>query len=165
MIQLTFEGHIPSKKNSKRVVKRGKKTIVLPSKAYEEWNKEELKTLKGQSKIDSPVTIDYQFWIGGVTSPSDFDLSNAIESVNDTLVDAEILDSDSWQFIVQSSYGVAGFIRGDSKTIVTITPVEVPWFEPVSILKSKEEIKRLSILRGVTQKAIVDECWGLITNL
>ena len=161
MLTIVFEGHIPSKKNSKRVVKRGNKTIVLPSVAYEQWHAAELPTLENAGYVPAPFSIEYAFWIGGVTIPADFDLSNTVESINDLLVDAKIIDDDKWLKLVDVHPKVAGFIRGESKTIVTITPIEVPWYDAVLTLKG--DIKSEATRRGTTQKAIVDECWDQLT--
>ena len=162
-LTIVFQGHIPSKKNSKRVVKRGNKTIVLPSVAYERWHDAELPTLLNAGYVPAPFNIVYDFWIGGTTTPSDFDLSNALESINDLLVDAKIIEDDRWRSLCRFSANVAGFIRGQSKTIVTITPIEVPWYDAVLTLKG--DIKSEATRRGTTQKAIVDECWQSITEL
>lgn len=161
MLTIVFQGHIPSKKNSKRVVKRGNKTIVLPSIAYEQWHAAELPTLENAGYVPAPFSIEYAFWIGGVTIPADFDLSNTVESINDLLVDAKIIEDDRWRSLCRFSASVAGFIRGESKTIVTITPIEVPWYDAVLTLKGG--IKAKATRRGTTQKAIVDECWQEIT--
>ena len=162
MLTIVFEGHIPSKKNSKRVVKRGNKTIVLPSVAYERWHDAELPTLLNAGYVPAPFSIVYQFWIGGVTIPADFDLSSGVESIDDLLVDAKIIQDDKWRCLADLHPYVAGFIRGESKTIVTITPIEVPWYDAVAILKGG--IKAEAMRRGITQKAIVDECWDQLTS-
>ena len=159
MLTIVFEGHIPSKKNSKVVTRSGH---IVPSKAYREWHTRELITLRGVGGVSAPFAIDYQFWIGGTKIPADFDLSNALESINDLLVDAEVIEDDRWRSLCRFSASVAGFIRGESKTmvtktIVTITPIEVPWYDAVLTLKG--DIKAEATRRGTTQKAIVDECW------
>lgn len=161
MLTLEFQGHIPSKKNSKQVFGRGKKTIVLPSPAYLKWHKAELPTLINLGCVPAPFTITYDFWIGGINIPADFDLSNAVESINDLLVDAKIIEDDSWLRLADLHPKVAGFIRGESKTIVTIAPVTVPWYDAVLTLKG--DIKAEAQRRGMTQKALIDECWRLIT--
>ena len=159
MLTIVFEGHIPSKKNSKVVTRSGH---IVPSKAYREWHTRELITLIGVGGVSAPFAIDYKFWIGGTKIPADFDLSNALESINDLLVDAEVIEDDRWRSLCRFSASVAGFIRGESKTmvtktIVTITPIEVPWYDAVLTLKG--DIKAEATRRGTTQKAIVDECW------
>ena len=164
MLTIVFEGHIPSKKNSKVVTRSGH---IVPSKAYREWHTRELITLIGVGGVSAPFAIDYQFWIGGTKIPADFDLSNALESINDLLVDAEVIEDDRWRSLCRFSASVAGFIRGESKTmvtktIVTITPIEVPWYDAVAILKGG--IKAEAMRRGITQKAIVDECWDQLTS-
>jgi hypothetical protein len=160
-MEIIFEGHIPSKKNSKRVVKRDKKTIVLPSLAYEQWHRAELPTLFNAGYVPAPFSIEYAFWIGGVTIPADFDLSNTVESINDLLVDAKIIDDDKWLCLADIHPRVAGFIRGISRTIVTISPIVVPWYDAVQILKG--DIKAEATRRGCTQKALIDQCWKEIT--
>lgn len=154
-LTIVFEGHIPSKKNSKVVTRSGH---IVPSKAYREWHTTELITLISVGCVPAPFAIDYEFWIGGTKIPSDFDLSNALESVNDLLVDAEVIDDDRWRSLCRFSAGVAGFIRGESRTIVTITPIEVPWYDAVLTLKG--DIKAEAMRRETTQKAIVDDCWN-----
>ena len=158
MLTIVFQGHIPSKKNSKVVTRSGH---IVPSKAYREWHTRELITLIGVGCVPAPFAIDYQFWIGGTKIPADFDLSNALESINDLLVDAEVIEDDRWRSLCRFSASVAGFIRGESKTIVTITPIEVPWYDAVLTLKGG--IKAEAMRRGTTQKAIVDECWDQLT--
>lgn len=157
-LTIEFTGRIPSKKNSKILTKGGH---IVPSKAYRKWHNAELPTLENTGYVPAPFAIDYQFWIGGVTIPAAFDLSNAVESINDLLVDAQIIADDDWLRLVDLHPTVAGFIRGESKTIVTIAPITVPWYDAVLTLKG--DIKSEAHRRGMTQKALIDECWRLIT--
>jgi hypothetical protein len=153
-MEIIFEGRIPSKKNSKVLTRGG---AIVPSKAYRKWHAAELHTLLNAGYVPAPFAIEYAFWIGGVTIPADFDLTNAIESINDLLVDAKIIDDDKWLKLVDIHPKVAGFIRGESRTIVTISPIVVPWYDAVQILKG--DIKAEATRRGLTQKALIDKCW------
>jgi hypothetical protein len=157
-MEIIFEGRIPSKKNSKIVTRGG---VIVPSKAYRKWHHAELETLRNAGYVPAPFSIDHRFWIGGKTIPADFDLSNAIESIHDLLVDAKIIEDDQWRSLCLFSSGVAGFIRGISRTIVTITPIVVPWYDAVQVLKG--DIKAEATRRGCTQKALIDQCWKEIT--
>ena len=161
-LTLVFESHIPSKKNSRSV---GRNNIPLPSKAFQRWHKTELATLQDAPAIPSPVSITYEFWIGGKDSPREFDLSNAEESINDLLVDAGIIADDSWRHLVMRNSRVAGFVRGESRTVVTVQHVSEfeSWGDAIALLKQPAELKRLANLRGMTQKALKDELWEDLT--
>jgi Holliday junction resolvase RusA-like endonuclease len=156
LITIDFCGHIPSKKNSKVKTKWG---AVIPSKAYREWHKEQMPMLQKYRSIPSPVTIEYKFWIGGKVSPGRFDLSNAIESINDILVDAEILSDDAFDHLCNGGFSVEGFVRGESIARVTIAPVERRWVEPLRILRDKEAIVAFAKEKRVTQKKAIDLLW------
>ena len=92
---LTLLGRIPSKKNSKRWLKRGGKLFLVPSEAYESWHDLQMLALKRLTP-DEPlkhVAVSLTFY------PPDRlrgDLSNKTESVMDLLVDAGILEDDNW---------------------------------------------------------------------
>jgi Holliday junction resolvase RusA-like endonuclease len=91
--EIVFLGHVPSKKNSKRIVRRGDRTFSIPSEAHEAWHLRELPTLKGTVKLYPPYSITATFCPGDL---KDNDLSNKIESINDLLVDAGIIEDDNW---------------------------------------------------------------------
>lgn len=162
MTTLKFTGHIPSKKNSKIKTRFG---AIVPSKAYQMWHKEQMATLAGSVRIPSPVSIEYRFWIGGKAVPARFDLSNAIESINDLLVDAGILEDDSFDCVCSSRAEVMGFIRGEQIVQVVLTHVEHHWFEPLRILKDKEAIVAMATNQGVSQKRIIDSLWEKLTEV
>ena len=99
-IELTFNGRIPSKKNSRNIfVDRRTGTIRnIPSKTYAEWRDRNLMELVNQmpeplKKVDE---IQMEFYM-----PDDrkTDLSNKAESVMDLLVDAKIIEDDCWQVV------------------------------------------------------------------
>lgn len=94
---LWISGRIPSKKNSKRIVTRGKRPILLSSKDYLSWEKQAILEIKvgwEQGKIIKCESITYRF-----SFPDNRvrDLSNSVEGVNDALVMAGVLKDDKWQ--------------------------------------------------------------------
>lgn len=153
---IEFHGHIPSKKNSK-VKTRSER--IIPSKAYRKWHEKQMPILQKYESIPSPVTIEYKFWIGGKVSPASFDLSNQIESINDILVDAEILSDDAFDHLCDGGFSVAGFLRGAPIVRVTIAPVEREWIEPLRILRDKEAIVAFAKEKQITQKKAIDLLW------
>jgi Holliday junction resolvase RusA-like endonuclease len=159
-VTLIFQGHIPSKKNSKRIA-NGR---ILPSKAYESWHKAELATLQDAFAIPSPVEIEYSFRIGGKDRPREFDLSNAEESINDLLVDAGIIEDDSWLHLISKKSTIEGFYRGSGRCEVTIRHVPgVAWRNSILALKNESAINRIKELTGRSKTAIRDGLWTEIT--
>jgi len=83
-IKLILPGSIRSKKNSKRVFKRGKFATVLPSKAYEEWEKQARESCWPVAIIpplECPVEVEIHAYYKGPKP----DLSGCLESVGDCL--------------------------------------------------------------------------------
>jgi Holliday junction resolvase RusA-like endonuclease len=93
-MEITILGRIPSKKNSKIMVCRGRYPILLPSAKYQEWHKDASKQLTGahRGKI-CPTMIEIK-----VFSPDSrkSDLTNKAESIMDLLVDNGVLEDDNW---------------------------------------------------------------------
>ena len=96
---LTLLGRVPSKKNSKRRVQRGASVFMIPSQAHEEWHAVQMWALKawphGQQH---PKKMELDFY---APDRRKADLSNKTESVMDLLVDAGILEDDSWFVVPQ----------------------------------------------------------------
>lgn len=88
-------GNVPSKKNSKIMVCRGKFPVLLPSTKYKEWHQSALKQLEGIRKIRaSKLTLTF---VSGDNRK--FDLTNKAESIMDTLVDAGLIKDDNYSVI------------------------------------------------------------------
>jgi hypothetical protein len=162
-VTLTFIGHVPSKKNSRQGIQHKGRLINLPSKAYQRWEKAELATLHNAPAIHSPVSIRYEFWVGGKSVPREFDLSNAEESINDLLVKAGVIEDDSWLHLIRRDSVLAGFIQGESKTVVTVEHVHgETWRDAIAILKSPESIAQLAQLQGTTKATVKREQWKIL---
>lgn len=94
-MEITIFGNVPSKKNSKIMVCRGRVPILLPSSNYQKWHKDAISQLSGVDKITTD-TITLTFF---PESKRSGDLTNKAESIMDTLVDAGLLEDDNW-FVV-----------------------------------------------------------------
>lgn len=93
-----LSGNIPSKKNSKRIITRGRKSPILLSSedylAWEKWAKYQILELKRDVKEPiKKARIDYTFIFENKRVK---DLSNVLESINDLLVDMAIIVDDKW---------------------------------------------------------------------
>lgn len=90
--KLTFFGRVPSKKNSKQIV-RGR---LISSKAYLEWEQEELLWLAAISPLEGSFAVVAEFWLPDRRKT---DLSNKWESIADCLVKAGILIDDNCEVL------------------------------------------------------------------
>lgn len=95
MISITLKGDIPSKKNSKRMICRGARPLILPSKAYEDWHEEQLWALKpyGRLMLTKVKLLSVVFY---PSTARKADSGNKYQSVTDLLVDAGIIEDDNW---------------------------------------------------------------------
>ena len=103
MITFTITGLIPSKKNSKRILKRGNKRFIGSQEGYAEWE------LRAAS--DAYLLAFRNGWNGvaiGICSiVLDFtfgdkrrrDLTNSAEGIMDAIVKANIIKDDQWQVV------------------------------------------------------------------
>ena len=93
-MEFTILGRVPSKKNSKVMVCRGKFPILLPSAKYQEWHKDASKQLTGAYKVGiCPSTIEIKLFSPDMRKS---DLTNKAESIMDLLVDNGVLEDDNW---------------------------------------------------------------------
>ena len=95
-MRITLDGLPPSKKNSKRVFKAGKKTVVLPSVKHEQWHNMNMLKLSGNIKPISHKNVGIVF---SRASKIRRDLDNMASSVLDLLVDAGVLEDDSMDYV------------------------------------------------------------------
>lgn len=109
MNKITLTGRIPSKKNSKIMVCRGKTPMLLPSAKYTEWHKDAMLQLKGVDKIDKDIL--FLTFYSPDKRPSD--LSNKTESIMDLLVDAGLIEDDNW-FVIKKLVLIFGGVDKDN---------------------------------------------------
>ena len=117
---IKIEGRIPSKKNSKIMVCRGRFPILLSSKAYKEWNEAQMWLLKGKTppKPLDNVKIDITLIAPDKRAT---DLSNKAESIMDLLVDASYIKDDNWFCVPVLNLQFGGVDKEKCGAIVEIT--------------------------------------------
>lgn len=117
ILTFTFEGNTPSKKNQKRPIinTRTKKMMFLPSLAHKAWHREALATMLLQkARLDARFPIQKCKRVGVTLFYGDLrarDNSNTWESIADLLVDAGVLEDDSW-LITGPTYQLPHYRKG-----------------------------------------------------
>lgn len=101
MTKIIIKGRIPSKKNAKIMVCRGRTPMLLPSKNYTEWHKNASNQIKNIKNIPPNIFLTYTFF---APDNRKADLSNKIESINDLFVDCKKIKDDNW--FILSDYRV-----------------------------------------------------------
>lgn len=102
MIELTFEGLIPAKKNNRDLFVRNGKQVNRPNQKYRDWHKyaviEATSALRGYSlPLEvKPVYIGFIFFMPDYKRR---DISNMQQSIEDTLTDVGAITDDAWAFL------------------------------------------------------------------
>lgn len=105
-----------------------------------DWHKDATKQLD-QEKIkpfDHPVTIDYYFYMPDLRVK---DISNAIESINDLLVDYGVIPDDSWRRLPDLHPRVVWLDRKDPRTKIVIKSYTWKLLKEEGLMKWPEDIK------------------------
>lgn len=123
MLEITIEGTIPSKKNSKRIVGRGKRMFIISSKNYLEWEKEKADEIYGQldeiTAITTPVRLSITF---SSSTKRKWDLSNKVESIQDLLVKVGVLEDDNWSVVQELEVSFIPELKKDL-AVISISPI------------------------------------------
>lgn len=96
MIEIIIPVEARTKKNSSRIVINGKKKMLLPSKAYIDFEtkcKPYLKPLQ----IDYPINLNCKFYM---KTKRRVDLNNLLSAITDVLVKHEVIVDDNKDIII-----------------------------------------------------------------
>lgn len=103
-VELTLEGNVPSKKNSR--INRGD-GMSFPNKKFVDWQKYALQQVRLQTRhrFFTPVSAEVIIYFG---TRGRADLDNRLTSILDMLVESLVLRDDKWQDVplmqVQAEY-------------------------------------------------------------
>lgn len=106
---IELSGRIPSKKNSKIMVCRGRTPMLLPSAKYKEWHTE------ASAQLPKPDKKKYHNIHITIYAPDKrkADLTNKAESIMDLLVDNKIIEDDNW-FVMENVCLLFGGVDKDN---------------------------------------------------
>jgi len=98
-MKIVLTGRIPSKKNSKQIVGRGKKKFLITSEAHKKWHStavaQVLQHKLGKPNLDN-VSIEIKIYFPDKRVA---DLTNKAESIMDLIVDCDIIKDDNWKVV------------------------------------------------------------------
>ena len=119
-VQITINLPPVTKKNSQRIVKRGKRYIPIPSKAFEKYEKDAGTWLEKVSgvRIDEPVEVQCRFYM---PTHRRVDLTNLLEAIDDVLVHYEVLEDDNSKIIVSHDGSRVLYDKENPRTEILIT--------------------------------------------
>lgn len=92
-VEITLDGNIPSKKNSRINLKSG---VSIPNNKFVQWQNDALIMIRRQTRerFYNPVSIEVIVYFG---TNGRADLDNRLTSILDMLVEGLILRDDKWQ--------------------------------------------------------------------
>jgi len=123
VINITLLGRIPSKKNSKMIVCRGRRPMLLPSEKHREWHIDASNQLRKQKVPRNKIEkFDVHVWFYAPDIRK-ADASNKWESVGDLLVDNEIIKDDSWWNIQELCIHTVELDRENPRVELELTEV------------------------------------------
>lgn len=96
--RLTFQGRVPSKKNSRNAFLRRGRIFNIPSKQYTAWHKEASKVIQESDRLllSDISLVRLYFW---APDKRRSDLTNKAESIMDLLVDNKVILDDNWYVV------------------------------------------------------------------
>ena len=109
-----------TKKNSQRIIINRGKPMILPSKAYKEYEHDALYFLK-PLEIDYPVNVKAVYYM---PTKRRVDLTNLHEALHDVLVKAGTLTDDNSNIIVSTDGSRVMYDKDNPRTEIEITRSE-----------------------------------------
>ena len=122
MQKLTIEipGNAIAKKNSQMAIRMGNRNMIIPSKAYQKWEKMAVRHLKGAGLVyggEYPAVLTFYHYRKTLAA---FDLSNMLEGVQDVLQKVGIIAEDNMNHIIPAIKGL-GWEKDATNPRVLIT--------------------------------------------
>ena len=123
MIEITLQGQPRTKKNSGQIIRAGGKRMLIPSKAYREYEADCLRQLLFETpyNIDSPVNMRCLYYMG---TRRKVDLVNLLEATCDILCKALIIADDHCGVVAGHDGSRVLYDKQHPRVEITITDME-----------------------------------------
>lgn len=124
--RITIRGRVPSKKNGRRAIYVGGRTIMIASRDHEAWHADAMAQVREQywpkqEVFAGPVAVEIEFWAPNRVKA---DLSNKAESIMDLLVDSGVITDDNWWEVQALTLTFAGISRDDPRAEIKVEKAE-----------------------------------------
>ncbi len=122
MLKFTVYGNPTTKKNSSRIVRVKGRIMVIPSKAYTQYEKDFERQITGnlRQEIDYPVNVKAIYYRA---TKHRVDISNLHSALHDCLVKAKVLKDDNYKIIASTDGSRVRFDRDNPRVEVEIERV------------------------------------------
>lgn len=123
MIKINLDVIPRTKKNSQQIIFAKGRYMVIPSKAYKQFEKDCLKQIKAiyRQKIDKPINIKATFYM---QTRRKVDLTNLLEAVDDMLVKAEVIQDDNRDIVAGHDGSRVCYDKENPHIEIEITKIE-----------------------------------------
>ena len=118
-VNIEIKGRPITKKNSSRIVRRGKRTFLLPSKQFVEYEKMCLKSIPSKYRLNISDEINLKV-VYYMPTRHRVDLTNLLNATNDILVKANVLEDDNSKIIVSHDGSRVYYDKENPRAEITI---------------------------------------------
>lgn len=119
LIKFCFPGDVPSKKNSRQLIKAGGRMFFVPGAVYAKWHRRMKSEMLGRLPSTQIESCGVSISIFPATKRKS-DLTNKAESIMDFLVDTGVLADDNWFIVKSVNIEFGGVDRKNPRAEVTI---------------------------------------------
>lgn len=120
LIQFTISIPPRTKKNSQQIIMRKGRPVIVPSKAYKQYEKDSRYFMPKIETIDYPVNIKAIYYM---PTRRRVDLCNLHEALCDSLVHHGVIADDNCRIVVSMDGSRAEYSKDNPRTEVTIERV------------------------------------------
>ncbi len=118
-MKIVLFGHVPSKKNSKRIFVNGGRPRVLPSEIHEAWEEEQLLALRRFQRFSGPCQIEITVY---APNRRRGDLDNKASSILDLLCKAGTIQDDNCEIVRELHLFYGGVDKAKPRAEIEIVP-------------------------------------------
>lgn len=119
-MEIVIQGQPRTKKNSSRIAFRGNKRVLLPSKAFQAYEKVALMQLARVQAVHGPVSVLCRYYLQNRKSWPD--LVGLLQATSDILQAAGVIDNDKYIVNYDGSM-IAGIDKDRPRAEITIQPI------------------------------------------
>lgn len=119
-MEIVIQGQPRTKKNSSRIAFRGNKRVLLPSEAYERYEKVALVQLARVQAVHGPVSVRCRYFLQNRKSWPD--LVGLLQATSDVLQAAGVIDDDKY-IVNYDGSEIAGIDKDRPRAEITIQPI------------------------------------------